>query len=103
VYLLHEKLVLLCVEPKVMIATNIYPKLVGGEHNQLSSVSFNYMKLTNAEDHPDDDMTGAVNLSMDSNLIVNNIGLDNTKSPTGVMLLHQSKAVQKCLNQFLRN
>ncbi|CDY12714.1 BnaC04g29270D [Brassica napus] len=67
-----------------MIATNIYPKL-------------------NAEDHPDDDMTGAVNLSMDSNPIVNNIGLDNTKSPTGVMLLHQSKAVQKCLNQFLRN
>ncbi|KAH0885247.1 hypothetical protein HID58_061343 [Brassica napus] len=77
-----------------MIATNIYPKLVGAEHNQLSS---------NAEDHPDDDMTGAVNLSMDSNPIVNNIGLDNTKSPTGVMLLHQSKAVQKCLNQFLRN
>ena len=43
VYLLHEKLVLLRVEPKVM---NIYPKLVGGEHNQLSSVSFNYMKLS---------------------------------------------------------
>lgn len=41
VYLLHEKLVLLRVEPNVMIATNIYPKLVGAEHNQLSSVSFN--------------------------------------------------------------
>ncbi|CAF1817486.1 unnamed protein product [Brassica oleracea] len=30
------------------------------------------------EDHPNDDMTGAVNPSMDSNPIVNNIGPDNT-------------------------
>ncbi|KAF3580633.1 hypothetical protein DY000_02033110 [Brassica cretica] len=103
VYLLHEKLVLLRVEPKVMIATNIYPKLDRGDHNQLSSImlSFkNYInsrlcraqkgsssasakhdgvkKLESVEDHPDDDMTWAVNLSMDSNAIVDNIGSDNT-------------------------
>lgn len=44
--LLHEKLVLLHGEPKVMIATNIYPKLVGGEYNRLSSASFNYVEFS---------------------------------------------------------
>ncbi|KAF3513140.1 hypothetical protein F2Q69_00007766 [Brassica cretica] len=36
------------------------------------------MDVNSGEDHPNDDMTGAVNPSMDSNPIVNNIGPDNT-------------------------
>ncbi|KAH0835406.1 hypothetical protein HID58_092456, partial [Brassica napus] len=42
-------------------------------------ITMNETRLTiSGEDHPNDDMTGAVNPSMDSNSIVNNIGPDNT-------------------------
>ncbi|WZZ86856.1 hypothetical protein YC2023_115435 [Brassica napus] len=53
-----------------------------GRIKKLESVAlsewFLHILLISGEDHPNDDMTGAVNPSMDSNSIVNNIGPDNT-------------------------